>query len=257
MMDDVSPTAVTALDRSTSGGRQGGDSPRRYLAASAPSKRTVDDVAAVLGGTDGVLSQAVEHSIAALVQEVERLRREVDLAHHYENFLGEEADRHPILPVLNRRALLRALGQLLVASEQAGVPGSLLYVHVGGVERLRVRYGLAASDLALAQIAQTIRAECRQTDLVGYLDGGDFAIALALAEPAAADEKARALADRLVEQPLIWGDSRHFFTVGFGLARFRAELSAEEALNLADGARRGVSPPDDPVPNETERFVSP
>lgn len=188
--------------------------------------------------------QAVEQSIAALVAEIERLRHEVDLARHYENFLGEEADRHPTLPVLNRRALLRALGQLLVASEQAEMPGSLLYLHVGGIERLRVQQGLAASDAALTHVAQTMRAEFRQTDLIGYLDGGDFAVALALADPVSAEKKARALAGHLTEQPWIWQDSRFLFTIGFGLAHFRAERSADETLSLADAVRRGVSRPD-------------
>jgi diguanylate cyclase (GGDEF)-like protein len=200
-----------------------------------------------------MVPQLVERSISALVEEIERLRRELDLAHHYENFLGEEADRHPTLPVLNRRAMHRALGQLLVASEQAGIPGSLLYLHVGGIERLRVSQGLAASDLALSIVARTIRAECRQTDLIGYLDGGDFAIALALADSGSALEKAQTLADRLVAQPVIWQDKNFFLTVGFGLAHFRADLTADDALSLADAARRGM-PCEDGLQGKSVKF---
>lgn len=243
-MDDIGSTAVTAVERSNSDARQGDHLARRRFLPPAPGKRTISDVATILCGADGMTPKGVEQSIAALVEEIERLRREVDLSRHYENFLGEEADRHPTLPVLNRRALMRALGQLLVASEQAEVPGSLLYLHVGGIERLRVLHGLAASDAALTHVAQMMRSEFRQTDLIGYLDGGDFAVALALAEPGAAMEKARSLAGHLSEQPLIWRDNRFVFTVAFGLAHFRADLSAEETLSLADAVRRGVSLPD-------------
>jgi GGDEF domain-containing protein len=243
MVDGVNPAAIIPASRSDSGGRQGqGWARRRFLSASQ-ANRTVDDVATVLGGSESGLSLAVEQSMAALVDEIERLRHEIELARHYENFLGEEADRHPTLPVLNRRALLRELGQLLVASEEAGLPGSLLYLHIGGVERLRALHGISASDAALFQAAQTIRAECRQTDLVGYLDGGDFAIALALAEPAAAEEKVKTLIAHLAEQPVIWEGNSFLFTVGFGLAHFQEGLSAEGALAAADAAWRDVSPP--------------
>jgi len=242
MADDINPTAIVPVSPSNSGGRQGGDSARRRFFPPPPVKRTVRDVATALGGSDGTLSSAVEQSIAALVEEIERLRHEIDLSHHYENFLGEEADRHSILPVLNRRALLRELGQLLIASESAGVSGSLLYLHVGEVERLHMLYGLAVSDAALLHVAQIIRAECRQTDLIGYLDGGDFAIALAVAEPAAAEEKARALVAHLGEQPMIWRETPIVFPISFGLVHFHKELSAEDVLNMADAAWRNIAP---------------
>lgn len=197
--------------------------------------------------------QSAEQSIAALVDEVERLRHEVDLARHYEIFLGEEADRHPVLPVLNRRALLRALGPMLVATEQAEISGSLLYIHVGGIEKLRDRHGLAASDAALLQVAQVMRGELRQTDLLAYLDGGDFAVALALAAPQAAADKARALADLLAALPVQWEGEPFSFPVAFGLAHFHSERSAEETLNLADAVRRGVAQPDGaPIDTEAE-----
>jgi diguanylate cyclase (GGDEF)-like protein len=255
-MDDIGSTAVTAAERSNSDARQGDHLARRRFLPPAPAKRTISDVATLLCGADGMSSESVAQSIAALVEEIERLRREVDLSRHYENFLGEEADRHPTLPVLNRRALMRALGQLLVASEQAEVPGSLLYLHVGGIERLRVLHGLAASDAALTHVAQLMRSEFRQTDLIGYLDGGDFAVALALAEPAAAMEKARSLAEHLAEQPLVWQDNRFLFTIAFGLAHFRADLSAEATLALADAVRRGVSLPDGSLIENEGRFES-
>ena len=243
MVDGVNPAAIIPASRSNSGGRQGGDTLRRRFSPSAPARRTVDDVAAVLGGLDGSLPEAVEKTIAALVGEVERLRHEIDLARHYENFLGEEADRHPTLPVLNRRALMRELGQLLIATDEAGVPGSFLYLHMGGVERLRERHGLAASDAALIEMAQVIRAECRQTDLIGYLDGGDFAVVLALAEPKAAEEKAKSLVSRLARHPLVWQDDHFHFSVGFGLVEFSSGLSADDILTMADASRRGVGEP--------------
>lgn len=240
-MEDIGSAARIPADRSHSGGRQAGYQAGRPPPVAAPAHQGAEDV---LGASGGQFPQSAEQSIAALVAEVERLRHDVDLARHYEAFLGEEADRHPILPVLNRRALLRALGQLLVASEQAEITGSLLYLHIGGIERLRVLHGLAASDAALLHAVRVMRGELRQTDLIGYLDGGDFAIALALADPAAAEDKARALIAHLVAEPVEWEGGRFLFTVTVGLAHFHAERSAEETLHLADLTRRGGARPD-------------
>ncbi|MDR3439514.1 diguanylate cyclase domain-containing protein [Telmatospirillum sp.] len=238
MVDRIDERTIEALGWSSLGGRQGSEFLRRRALPRTPEKRPVVDVSSVFDFSEAPLPLAVEQSLAALVEEVERLRHEVDLSHHYENFLGEEADRHSILPVLNRRAWLRALGQLLVASEQSDFPGSALYLHVGGVERLRVTQGLGASDAALVHVAELMRKAFRQTDLIGYLDGSDFAVALALAEPDAAREKARAVAESLAKESFIWRGSRFLFTVGFGLADFQPGVSAEDLLGAADASRR-------------------
>jgi diguanylate cyclase (GGDEF)-like protein len=247
MVYEFEPTAVAPASPSASGGGRGGESSRRRTFSGQPIKRTVVDVSSVLGMVDGGIPLPVQASIAGLVEEVERLRHEVDLAHHYEYFLGEEADRHPILPVLNRRAVLRALGQLLAASERAGVPGSLVYLHFGGIERLREIHGLAAADGALIHVTSLIRAELRQTDLIGYLDGSDFAVALAVAEADGADEKAQHIAARVAERPFVWEGSRFLFSVGIGVAHFQPAISAEDLLAAADAKRRGITDPGTPA----------
>lgn len=241
MMQRIDGAIIGALTWSSSGGQQSRDFGRRRFSRPAPETHAVVDVSSVFGLPDGALPAAAQQTLSALVDEVERLRHEVDLAHHYENFLGEEADRHSILPVLNRRALLRDLGQLLLASEQSGLPGSVLYLHVAGIERLRELQGLEAADRALMAIATLMRAEFRQTDLIGYLDGGDFAVVLALAEVAAAEEKALSVARHIAETDLLWHGNRFQFSVRCGLAPFFAGATAEQLLAAADEARRTPS----------------
>lgn len=240
MVDDIRAAAIAPAGWNTPDNRQGGESFHRGEKPDKPTERTVVDVSSVLAMPEGSLPPAVGKTFEALIAEVDRLRREIDLAHHYEAFLGEEADRHPILPVLNRRALMRALAQMLVATEQAGVSGSFLYLHVGGIDRLRVAEGLAASDSALAHVASTMRSELRKTDLIGYLDGGDFGVALALAEGVAAEEKARGIAATLAAQPFLWGGKQVLFTPRWGLAPFGAGVTAEDLLAQADAQRRGA-----------------
>jgi GGDEF domain-containing protein len=238
MMNRIETMIVGALGRSGTDQRPGGGNWRRRGGSLEAEAQISLEEPVPLSMSPDTLPQSAQQSIAALVAEVERLRREVDLAHHYENFLGEEADRHPVLPVLNRRAFVRALGQLLLASQRAEVSGSLLYLHIGGIERLRLKCGLAAADAALSALASILRQEFRQTDLIGYLDGGDFAIALALAEPQAAVEKVSIVIKRLGRETVVWQGARFHLIIGSGLVHFQAGLGADELLALADAARR-------------------
>lgn len=198
----------------------------------------VVDVASVLGMPPEAVPPAIQAAVAALVEEVERLRAQLEQARHVEAFLAMEADRHPFLPVLNRRALLPALERLIDTAERMELPGTLAYLHIGGLERLRVVHGLAACDAALAQVAEVIRAELRQTDLVAYLDGGDFCVVLAVAGEAGAAAKAREIVVRLSEVVFRWQGRAFLFTVALGLAHFRPGVTGEGLLAAADAARR-------------------
>jgi diguanylate cyclase (GGDEF)-like protein len=218
---------------------QGGGTPqRRYLASRPAPPRSVVDDASVLGMPEGEIPVPVQEAVAALVLEVEHLRAELALAHHHETWLEERGDLHPVLPVYHRRAFIRELGRLLEQSYRAVVPGSLIYLHVGGIERLREVHGLAAGEAALRQVAETIRQDLRQTDLLGYLDSADFVVGLAVAEDGGADEKADAIIAHVTEQPFLWEGRRFLFTVAAGIAHFREGDTAEGVLMIADAARR-------------------
>ncbi len=177
---------------------------------------------------------AVQEGIALLAEEVENLRAEVEQAHHFEAFLAAEGDQHPVLPVLNRRAFLRELTRVLEASEREDLPGSVALLHLAGTERLRLQHGIAARDAALSHAVDIIKGELRQTDLLAYVDGGDFAIALVVAEDDGAVQKMRDIADRLAHEPFIWQEQTVCFAARIGLVHFRPGLAAAAALLEAD-----------------------
>ncbi len=221
--------------------RSGSDAGKRRFPSQDQTKRRREvDVASMLGVPLGTIAPAVQDCVTALVEEVERLRDELEQARHIESFLAIEADHHPLLPMLNRRAFLRGLTRLVDTSERASLPGSLVYVHLAGIETLRAKHGLAASDGALNHAAQLIGSHLRQTDLVGYLDGGDFAVGLALAEAEAAEEKARKIAALLLQTPFDWNGGGVAWAIRLGIAHFRPGVTAEDLLIAGDAARRGI-----------------
>jgi diguanylate cyclase (GGDEF)-like protein len=239
MANDLEAPAIPPAGGVAPAERATADAGRRRLADEQPNKRRpVVDMASVLGSSLDNLPPEVHAALASLVELLERLREELELSHRHESFLAGEADRYPMLPVLNRRAFLRALGRIVESSERAGMSGSLVYLHIDGIDMLRSRHGLAASDAALTAVAEALRAQLRQTDLVGYIDCGDFLVALALAADADADEKVRELVGT-VERPFEWSGCRYMFAVAVGVARFRSGTTVEELLTIADAARRG------------------
>lgn len=234
----TAPVAAAAGDRRGDDGRLF----RRHRSAAeseqgaAPSA-TPADVSSLLGMPLGDIPKPVLDKVAALVDEIDLLRTELSQAHHHVRWLGERSDQDSLLPVLHRRAFMRDLGRLMEQSERAGLPGALVLLQVGGVGLLRSAHGIEAGDAALTHVAGLLKAELRQTDLLGYLDNGDFAVALALTE--GAGDKARDLAARLSAEPFEWRGERYSFTVLVGQAGFRSGETARSLLAAADRDRRG------------------
>jgi len=220
--------------------RHGDGSPRRDGDHGKPpeQRHPVVDATSILGFADGVIPKSVQDSLAGLVQEVERLREQVAVAHRHEAFLQSQLDHHPFLPCLTRRAFLTATARLIETSLRVGLPGTLVYLQFSGIDRLKAARGLAAADAALAHVVPLIAGELRQTDLLGHLEGGDFAVALAVSEDKGAEDKARQIAGRIAERPFDWQGQRFSFTASLGIAHFQAGLDAEQLLAEADRARR-------------------
>lgn len=203
-----------------------------------PERRPVIDATPMLGLADGSIPPAIQACLSGLVEEVERLREQVDVARHHEAFLQSQLDRHPFLPCLTRRAFLAATARLVDTSLRVGLPGTLVYLQLAGIDRLKVVHGLAAADAALTHVVALIAGQLRQTDLLGHLDGGDFAVALAVSEDGGAEDKARRIARHIAEHAFDWQGRRFLFTATLGVAHFQEDRTAEQLLADADAARR-------------------
>ncbi len=139
---------VTVIgDRGASGqGRGGttlmrGDGHRHAMAEAANDSRgpihAIDDVAIVLGMPEGELPPAVQARIVALMEEVERLRAELAQVRRHEDMLRDLADHHPTLHAQHRRTFLRELTRLVAQADRSGLPGTVVYFHIAGIETLR------------------------------------------------------------------------------------------------------------------------
>ena len=185
---------------------------------------------------DADLTPRARAMVAALNGEVEMLRRDLQAARDRLELAERAADQDHLLPILNRRAFMRALGWHIASSARYGTPASLLYCDLDGFKRINDAYGHAAGDAVLAHFAKVLCANVRDSDIVGRIGGDEFGVVLAHANLAQATKKANALTQSLTAEMIEWNGARVAVSFSFGAFELSSSDSAEMALMRADEA---------------------
>ena len=201
--------------------------------ASAGAPAPVDQ-ATFLGLSETELSPNVRAALKALLDEVARLRQELEHTRKRIQHLERVADEDAMLPIANRRAFVRELSRVISYSERYGTPGSVLYFDLNGMKEINDRFGHPAGDEALRHFAQMLLDNTRDSDTVGRLGGDEFGVILAQADEAQAKEKAEALMSVVSSTPVQWEGHRILLSCAVGLHQFTGKHSADEALSKAD-----------------------
>lgn len=200
-------------------------------------QHSVADVASILGLPDAAITPAVLKAITGLLSEADRLRWVESQTRRRQAFLEGLAERDPVVPALNRRGFIRELEALLSTGHGSG---TLVLLHVAGIEHLRQIQGLAAGDGALRHVCAHLIGSLRSSDPVGLMGGSDFALLLSGTELSAAREKVRDIMERINQQPYYWQGDVHSFALFSGYHVLQPGENAESAIAAADRARRGL-----------------
>jgi GGDEF domain-containing protein len=215
-----------------------------------PEPRRLGDDAVSVGGllTVGVTPE-VQKALDELAGRLEPLRRELELAKEREKSLQELADRHPFLPVGNRRAFERGLGHVIAHLRHLSPSPALLVLRVAGIEQVRLRHGLGAREAALAHACALIKAELHPTDVLGSLGGDDFGIILLIADADSARARGARIAESIRRTPVQWQGLELPLDAAVGVALLAPGSGVQAALAAADGdltRARGAAPEADP-----------
>jgi len=192
------------------------------------------DIAAVLGIPEAEFTPKVKAAILSLVQEAERLRRELDDSRKRVAQLEELADQDTLLPVANRRAFVRELSRVMSHVERYNAPHCVLFFDLNGLKRINDTLGHAAGDAALQTVARTLIDNTRESDLVGRLGGDEFGVILAQADQGAANVKAMRLAELIQSQNVEWRGHKIALSVAHGTYALKGKEDANDALHAAD-----------------------
>ncbi len=200
----------------------------------AHKSREVADHADILGIPPGELTPAVQSAITGLFDELEHERHESNLAHDHATYLEDLADRHPFLPVLSRRTLIRELGNTLARMNKSKTPASFLILHVRNAGAIRRKFGRPAMDAFLAFVAQTLNKDLRATDILGCIGGADFGIILNLADKAGAIGKGAEIIANLESRHLAWDGHPVPLKVVFGIRGLTLDDEPDAIIDKAD-----------------------
>jgi diguanylate cyclase (GGDEF)-like protein len=173
---------------------------------------------------------------ALLRAEVERLKRELEQARARIAELEQHADVDPLLDILNRRGFERELKRSLAYVKRYGTPAALLYVDLDGFKAINDRYGHAAGDRALREVAERLEGVVRERDLVARVGGDEFVVMLP--DLAGSPDAAEALRDRVgaaLRRPFELRDGVVALSATIGLARFPDQATTPRGLlDVAD-----------------------
>ncbi len=176
------------------------------------------------------------HSVdtEALMEEIARLRAEVVQLETRCDELDRLACHDVLVPVANRRGLIRQLDMLIARQSRHPAPAALLFIDVDGLKWLNDSFGHAAGDAALIYLAELMVGAVRQTDLVARLGGDEFAILLDHVDEDAATHTAKRLVDAVAGCDFIHNGRPLPLSVAVGFTIIEPGDTAETVLDRAD-----------------------
>jgi diguanylate cyclase (GGDEF)-like protein len=172
----------------------------------------------------------------ALLAEVKRLRGEVDRLERCVAELDRLANRDPLVPLANRRAMMRELRALIARHERHGDPAAVLFIDLDGLKALNDSFGHSGGDAALVHVAELLLQGTRANDTVARLGGDEFCVLLDRADEAAAIETAERLVNAIAGEELLFDGMAMPLSVAIGLTMIEQGDSPAGVLARADQA---------------------
>ncbi len=209
--------------------------PKSAAASAAPEAvASIGDFISVAGIPDGELTPKVRASIMILLQEVDRLRRELDENKTRISYLEQLADQDSLVPVSNRRAFVRELSRQMSFAERYGTASTVVYFDINGLKGINDTHGHAAGDAAIRHVAEALVRNVRESDTVGRLGGDEFGVILTNADREVASEKAAFLAAEIEARPMEWEGKRLRLYIAHGAYTFKGGDDVSKVLDEAD-----------------------
>ena len=171
-----------------------------------------------------------------LMKTNERLSEEVSVLRLRILELEQTANTDPLIPIYNRRALLREVRRAQAVKERYDIPSTLIFFDLNNFKAVNDKYGHRIGDSLLTQIGSELNTAIRDCDMVARLGGDEFGVLLFKTDEEVARLKAATLSCRISEQSVLFPEVRISVTACWGVAGCDPELSVEQILDRADRA---------------------
>lgn len=167
---------------------------------------------------------------------IARLERQLAAARRRIAELEAGVETDALTGVLNRRGFLRALRRAIAYVKRYGATAALVYLDVDQLKPINDRYGHAAGDAALRQIAGLLAGHVRVSDLIGRLGGDEFAVLMWNLSAAVAESKARLLEKEIAQGGVVYRGESIALAVSAGVAMLEPADDPDGVLERADRA---------------------
>jgi len=173
---------------------------------------------------------------AQLLEEIARLRGEVSRLESRVEELDRLAHRDPLVPIANRRGMLRELETMIARHNRHDTPAAVLFVDLNGLKQLNDSFGHMGGDAALVTVAEKLIEGTRATDCVARLGGDEFCVLLEHADEKSALETAERLVEIIADEECLFEGSPMPLSVAIGLTLIEKGDTAATVLARADKA---------------------
>ncbi|MDH3241811.1 MAG: GGDEF domain-containing protein [Alphaproteobacteria bacterium] len=211
-------------------------------AATVTRAAPVNDSASVMGIPEQEFTPKVREAIVSLLEEVSKLRQELEDSKKRITHLEKLADEDALVPISNRRSFVRELSRMLAYSQRYGGEISVLYFDINDMKSINDSHGHAAGDAAIAHVADLLAANIRESDVVGRLGGDEFGIILANAPEEEAIQIAENLAGAISGTPFEWKGRKLTVSISSGAYALKGGEDASAMLDEADRAMYARKP---------------
>ena len=165
----------------------------------------------------------------------------------FQREMFERSVRDSLTGLFNRAYFLAEVGPLADRNALRGMSLALLMIDIDHFKRINDRYGHLVGDSVLREVSVVLRQALRTDDLIARYGGEEFVVALPVATPDQATERAERIRSALASRRILISDIPLKVTASLGLAfapagrpRSISNLiaSADEGLYLAKNAGR-------------------
>jgi diguanylate cyclase (GGDEF)-like protein len=148
----------------------------------------------------------------------------------------EQATRDALTGLYNRREIDHLAEAAVKLAERHGRPLALLMADIDHFKQINDRYGHAAGDEVIRNVAERISSCCRESDVIGRYGGEEFILIL----PEASLEDALTTGDKLrrilSERPIPFESLTIPATMSVGAAAWQTPMTASSLVAAADRA---------------------
>ncbi|MDV3256927.1 MAG: GGDEF domain-containing protein [Sphingomonas sp.] len=171
-----------------------------------------------------------------LLEEITRLRADVARLEAKVAELDMLAHRDPLVPLANRRGMLRELEIMIARHERHGIPAAMLFVDLNDLKILNDEFGHMGGDAALVHVAKKLLAGTRANDFVARLGGDEFCVLLDHADEKSALETAQRLVDSIACEDFMFEGAPLPMSVAIGMTLIEKGDTPATILARADKA---------------------